>query len=397
MKKIIVIVVAVPLAAWILLSIAAMAMERRAAARPWPDGLGSIDSVPARYPDRAADTPAALALTRMTMPLGVDLAQRERRFVAAPPARREFGAINAQLRTYIEAQLTRPSEGIDPPPLLIGYFADHGAQLDAVRTHLLSGAPIAWKTELSRGFDAPIPNLLGHMELARLFVADALVKARANDAAAWDDLRAVWLLDAGLRSRPDLISQLIALASSRMVNAAAAKLPLPAPAWLAELSAVDYRKSLSASMQAEAWAWTHLPSRGGGWLARPYVRLSGADAAEHLRAGFARMAASSACDVDEAALTDAVVGSIPRWNVLARTAIPNLAGVWQRAARMTPELELTAKVLQLRRGETPSPESRCSGGRWIVTASSVKFSGNLRAPKTGTNYPLEYAALDLGH
>jgi hypothetical protein len=107
------------------------------------------------------------------------------------------------------------------------------------------------------------------------------------------------------------------------------------------------------------------------------------------------MAASSACDVDEAALTDTVVGSIPRWNVLARTAIPNLAGVWQRAARMTPELELTQKVLQLRGGGTPSPESRCSGGRWIVTASSVKFSGNLRAPKTGTNYPLEYAALDL--
>ena len=397
MKKVIAIVVAVPLAAWVLLSIAAMAMERRAAVRPWPDGLGSIDSVPARYPDRAADTPAALALTRMTMPLGIDLARRERRVAAAPPARKEFGAINAQLRAYIEAQLTRPSTTIDPPPpLLIGYFADHGAQLDVVRTHLLSGAPIAWKTELSRGFDAPIPNLLGHMELARLFVADALAKAHAGDTAAWDDLRAVWLLDAGLRSRPDLISQLIALASSRMVNAAAAKLPLPEPAWLAELSAVDYRKSLSASMQAEAWAWTHLPPPRGGWLARPYVRLSGADAAEHLRAGFARMAAaSSACDVDEAALTDTIVGSIPRWNVLARTAIPNLAAVWQRAARMTPELELTEKVLQLRSGGTPSPQSRCSGGRWIVTASSVKFSGNLRAPKTGTNYPLEYAALDL--
>jgi hypothetical protein len=392
MKKAILIVVAVPLAAWVLLSIAAMVMERSLAARAWPDGLGSIANVPARYPEAPADTLAAVALTRLATPLGVDLKPRDGRYLPTPPARNDFKAIERPLHGYIEAQLVRPSGAIDPPPpLLVGYFADRRAELDAVRTFVLSGAPVAWKTQLSRGFEAPIPNLLGHMELSRLLVADALLKARANDFSAWDDLHAVWLLDAGLRSRPDLISQLIGVASLRMVNAAAAKLPLPEPSWLAEVRAFDSRKAIVASMQAEAWAWTHLPPQHGGWLARPYVRLSAADAAEHMRAAFAAMASSNACDVDDAALSDAVVRSIPRWNVLAKIAIPNISGTWQRVARVTPELELTEKVLQLRRGQTPSPDSRCSDGRWLVSASAVTFDRPLRTPKTGINYPLNYA------
>ena len=393
MKKAILIIVAVPVVAWVLLWILAAAMERSVASRPWPGGLEGLDKVAARYPERNAETSAALALTRLTVPLGVDIAPRvERQSKATPPTRKEYDAIKTPLHDYIDAQLGRPSNAIDEaPPALAAYLADRRAQLDGVRAHLLSGAPIAWKTQLSKGFDAPIPNLLGHMELARLFVADALVKARGGDAAAWDDLHAIWLLDGGLRGRPDLISQIISLAMGRMTNAAAAKMPLPEPAWLGELRAADYRHSFMASMQSEAWGWMHLP-RYGGHLASPYIRLCGADVADHVRVAFVKLAKSNACDVGDT-LSQDVNDALPRWNVLGRIAVPNIAATWQRAARTTPELELTEKVLQLRRRETPSPFSRCSDGRWLVTASSVKFSRTLRGPKTGLNYPLEYAGV----
>lgn len=397
MKKAILIIVAVPVVAWVLLWILAVSMERSIASRPWPNGLEGLDKVAARYPERNAETSAALALTRLSVPLGVDIVPRvERQSKATLPTRKEYDAIKKLLHDYIDAQLVRPSNAIDDaPPALAAYLADHRAQLDAVRAHLLYGAPIAWKSQLSKGFEAPIPNLLGHMELTRLFLADALLKARGGDAAAWDDLHAIWLLDGGLRPRPDLISQIISLAMGRMTNAAAAKMPLPEPAWLGELRAADRRHSFMASMQSEAWTWTHLP-HAGGRLASPYVRLCGADVAEHMRVALLNMAKSNACDVGDT-LSEDVNNALPRWNVLGRIAVPNIAAVWQRVARATPELELTEKVLQLRRGETPSPLSRCSDGRWLVTASSVKFSRTLRGPKTGVNYPLEYAALDLGH
>jgi len=398
MKKAILIIIAVPVVAWVLLWIVAASMQRSVASRPWPNGLEGLESVPARYPERNAETSAALALTRLTVPLGVDITPRvEHQSKVVPPARKDYDAFKTPLHDYIDAQLGRPSNAIDDaPPALAAYLADHRAQLDAVRAHLLSGAPIAWKMQLAKGFEAPIPNLLGHMEISRLLVADALLKARGGDAAAWDDLHAIWLLDGGLRARPDLISQMISLAMARMTNAAAAKMPLPAPAWLGEVRAVDYRRAIVASMQAEAWSWTHLPG-GGGHLAAPYVRLCGADVAEHVRVAFVNLAKSSACDVSGDAFGQNLIATVPRWNVLGRIAVPNLGSMWQRVARSTPELELTEKVLTLRRGETPSSSSRCSDGQWLVTASSVKFSRKLRGPKTGVNYPLEYAALDLGH
>ena len=392
MKKAILIVLAIPVVAWLALAGAAEWMQRSVAARPWPNGLGGFDTVAARYPDRAAATPAAVALTKLTVPLGVDIAPRGERFVPTPPSRKDFDAIQKPLGAYITAQLERPSTAIDnAPPAVAAYLDAHRAQLDAVRADVLSGAPIAWTVQLERGMDMPIPNLLGHMELTRLFVARALM------TGSWDDLHAVWQLDSGLRPRPDLISQLIALASTRMINASAAKLPLPAPAWLAEVRAFDYRRGIVASMQSEANSWQSLPAGGGvrGFIAGPYVRVSAADAAEHMRAAFVDMAHSNACDVDEEALMQAVKRSIPKWNVLANMGIPNISSLWQRVARVTPELELTEKALQLRRGETPSPSSRCSDGQWVVTPASVKFSRKLRAPKAGTNYPLEFAALQL--
>jgi hypothetical protein len=401
MKKAILIVVAVPVVAWCVLAILAVSMERSAVARPWPNGLGGLDSVAARYPERAAATPAAVALTRLTVPLGVDITPRaDRKPGMPPPSRKDFDAIKMPLHDYLTKQVERPSTAIDDaPPAVAAYFDAHRAQLDAVRAHILSGAPIAWTVQLQRGLDMPIPNLLGHMELARLFVTDALMKAKHGDAAAWDDLHAVWQLDAGLRPRPDLISQLIALASTRMTNAAAAKLPLPAPAWLAEVQAFDYRRGIVASMQSEANSWLRFRGEGGvrGFIAGPYIRVSAADAAEHVRTAFVDMAKSNACDVDEDALMQAVKRSIPKWNLLANMGIPNISSLWQRVVRVTPEIELTEKVLQLRRGEMPPATSRCSDGQWLVTRATVKFSRTLREPKTGTHYPLEFAALDLGH
>ena len=174
MKKAILIVVAVPVVAWVLLWIVAASMQRSVASRPWPNGLEGLESVPARYPERNAETSAALALTRLTVPLGVDITPRvERQSRVTPPTRKEYDAIKTPLHDYIDAQLGRPSNAIDDaPPALAAYLAEHRAQLDAVRAHLLSGAPIAWKVQLAKGFEAPIPNLLGHLEMARLFVAE---------------------------------------------------------------------------------------------------------------------------------------------------------------------------------------------------------------------------------
>ena len=43
MKKAILIIIAVPVVAWVLLWVVAASMERSVASRPWPNGLEGLD------------------------------------------------------------------------------------------------------------------------------------------------------------------------------------------------------------------------------------------------------------------------------------------------------------------------------------------------------------------
>src|SRR6185436_6451080 len=90
------------------------------------------------------------------------------------------------------------------------------------------------------------------MTVARALVANALSKARANDAAAWEDLRAVWNLARSIDGQPQMMEQTAAFAMVRMINAVAWKLPLPAPAWLDELRQRDDVRELLEAFQYQA-------------------------------------------------------------------------------------------------------------------------------------------------
>lgn len=137
--------------------------------------------------------------------------------------------------------------------------------------------------------------------LARLLIARALIRGRSGDPDVWDDLRAVFKLERSVQSRPELISQLIALNIARAVNAVAWKMPLPAPAWLAELLATDYRRLLLRGMQHDAWLiWRHGPDEPEspfGPLARPYLRVSVGNLALHQRATALELAPSDSLPV----------------------------------------------------------------------------------------------------
>jgi hypothetical protein len=356
------------------------ARETRAAQVAWV-GLGSVDAAPQRFPD-VNQSAGATKLVELAAAAQLDLAPRERaRNLAAKP-------VTAALSKYLKAQFERGGDAIDaPPPLPAKYLADHEKALDAVRDHLLSGAPISWETNLRAGFDAPIPNLLGHMNLQRILAVRALDKARRNDPAAWDELRASWELNRGLWNRPDLISSLIALASSRMSNAAARKMPLPAPAWLNETYAFDYLGAMAASHQAEAWMIRHaMPGRGPMKVRAPWYAHQSADALDVLRTYTDAAVRSKACDADGSQFATARAAMTQTNNV----AVPNLIGAWHRLMRFRAELEATERVLQLRAGETPSPQSQCSDGAWQVTANSIKFSKDVKVPPPGIRFPLEY-------
>lgn len=413
------VLVAIAVIAWQIGMAVANRAVHRELAEEWPLGLGPAGSVPQRFPKSAMNA-EAVRLNGLAAPLGIELQPKSEHKETA--AEKEYQDVRESLEAYQSAQASKADDFIDAPPEKVAaYIASHQPAIGALRNELLRGEKIEWPIDLGLLFEAPIPNLLGHVRSAKLFVVDALIKARNNDASAWDDLHAVWMLDEGLRHRPDLISQLIAMAGARTVNAAARKLTPPAPAWCAEMKGYDFRRSIMSSQQTEAYVMSRIAEssvtsiegqlRPFWWrpamtAMRPFMTGAGADLVKQNRLVAVEIASLTKCAFDGEAFDRKVAASLPSWDFFGRIAMPNLGSVYHRQIHLLPELEATSNLLALKQERAASathewpavlkdPSSRCSDATWLYErhpdgTAALRFSKAIPPVKVAPQ-PLEFS------
>jgi len=330
MKKALVIVAAIALGAsglWWLLArgiswVWAKDAVATSGARPWPGGMGTIDSVAARFLPLQSNAAAAKLLT----------------LASALPK-------NQVVDDFVAREIARGELAIGESPAL-PYVA-------ALR-ELLLHEPIVWERPGGVGdiADEAMTSRRGaQMTMARALVASALAIARAHDPAAWEDLHAVWNLARSLDDQPQPQLQTAAFSMARTINAVAWKLPLPAPAWLAELQQRDDVRRLLAAFQFQAASYWQddariLPTK---WLA---------DSVEHDRRIAESLFNETRCDVT------APMNSLG----------VDLSSVWRRAFRARAEREATANALRVREGKPIEPRSRCSDGAWTFDGTTLRFT-----------------------
>jgi hypothetical protein len=317
----------------------------------WPAQLGMLEEVPARFPKHGPSA-EALRLAELAKPLGLDFGRKPR-----------SSATDEAIANFVDAEGVRDVAGIEAPPAAAAAFLTrHAGAIDAVAAHLRQSRDIAWTVDLDQGFNAPAPNLVAHVRLGRVLVARALVRARSGDAGAWEDLHAASMLDRSLQRRPELISQVIALALARTLNAAAWKLPLPAPAWHAEYQAMDRRRPLLQGLQTDSWIlWRHVPSENSGPLQRVHLRASIANLVMHQRDTADEISRQTACAFDGSAYAEQRVQDLPWWNTVGQIAFVNAP--WNRVLRYEAEREATANALRVRSEQAVVEKSRCSDGK----------------------------------
>jgi hypothetical protein len=385
----------------------------------WPLGLGPLEDVPKRYPPHETSEGAA-RLTELAEAAGIDLVPGGR------PGPAAFDAIRPTVTKYNNTQLERVEEGVDAaPPEIATYFAEREKAIDAIRTCLLSNTSIVWWTDIDAAEQAPLPNLSGHLALNRLFVAHALDLAARGDPAAWSDLQASWRLQRDLWHRPELISKLVALSGTRLINAAARKLPLPVPRWTREMREIDYRRSMLAAQQTESWiAVRELESSArdnnappgslrsiGDTILAPYELACAGNLSAVVREAAGELARSKNCGIDGMAFDRRVHHMLPFWNRPGRMAMPNIGSVWQRVARFRAELEATDRVLELRHRRAESTnhqwpasapdleQSDCADGAWTYTraangTATLQFKPRIPVPRPQVAIPLEFVGLE---
>lgn len=296
--------------------------------------MGTLDSVAARYPAQQAND-AGVKLTKLA--------------IALPK--------NQAVEEFVAREISRGELTIGQPPALPDV---------APMRELLLHEPIVWERSDGIGGDNDIQTRRAlHLAMARALVASALAKARTNDAAAWDDLHAVWNLARSLDGHPQMVVQTSALAMARMINAVAWKMPLPAPAWLAELQQRDSLRPLLEAFQYSAASYAK-----DGLKLFPTKFL--ANSVEHDRRIAEDLLKETRCDVNM------------RMNELG----VDLTFVWRRAFRYRAEREATAKALRAREGNPIETATACSDGTWTFDGTTLRFTREIATAAPDRTMPL---------
>jgi hypothetical protein len=336
MKKVLIGVAVLALLVWVVSWFRTPQAVATSAARPWPGGIGPLESVAGRFPPLQAND-ASVKLTALA--------------TALP---KNEGVDDFVLREIARGELT-----IGESPAL--------PNVSAIR-ELLLREPIVWERPGGIGDvgdKETTARRVVQMTVARSLVASALAKGRAHDPAAWEDLHAVWNLARSLDAQPQMMSQTAAFAMVRMINAVAWKMPLPAPAWLGELQQRDGVRRLLEAFQYQAASY---------WQdgAKMFPTKFLADSVERDRGIAGSLFNETRCDVN-APMNDLGV---------------DLSSVWRRAFRYRAEREATANALRVREGKPIETRSRCSDGGWTFDGTTLRFRREIPTAAPDTPMPL---------
>jgi hypothetical protein len=336
MKKAFVIIAAVALVVWVISWFRVPGAVTTAAARPWPAGMGRLDDAASRVTPGQANA-ASVKLMSLAK--------------ALPK--------NDAVGDFVAREIARGDVAIGTPPAL--------PDVSAIR-ELLLREPIVWQRRegIGGGNDANAERV-AQFTVARVLVASALAKARANDAAGSEDLHAVWNLARSLDGHPQVMVQTAAFSTARMINAVAWKMPLPAPAWFAEVQARDSVRPLLEAFQHQTASYAQ-----DGLRIFPTKML--ADSVDRDRGIAEELVKETRCDVR------------PRENELGT----DLRSVWHRAFRYRAEREATANALRVREGKPIESASRCSDGAWTFDGTTLRFSREIPTAAPDRPMPLTF-------
>ena len=333
-KAALIVVAAIGLVAGVVLWFRNEDAVATSAARPWPGGMGKLGAAAGRWPKLQANG-ASVKLTALA---------------AALPK-------SEALDDFVAREITRGELAIGEPPAL--------PDVSAIR-ELLLREPVVWESEGGIGGGNEMnARRTTQLTVARALVASALARARANDRAAWDDLHAVWKLARTLDGHPQMMAQTAALSMARMINAAAWKMPLPAPAWLGELQARDDARPLIEAFQHQAASYWE---DGAQWFPTKWLAAS----IEHDRLIAEELFDLTRCDV----------------NAPVNELGTDLTSVWRRAFRYRAEREATANALRVREGKPIETGSSCSDGGWAFDGTTLRFSREIETAAPDRPMPL---------
>ncbi len=357
----------------------------------WAETIGTPDEVFERYPSRETNLEAR-ELIDATVRFGVDSAPRSEKDLPRPDRAmvKRFRQFKARSANWFKTQLSKTAGPPDPPPEFVAEFlAEFRQEIDRVQDVLLDDAKPAWLLDLSLLYHSPNPNLLGHIDLNKLLLADSLAALGGGDTGrAERALESAWELGELLNDDPVMITQLVRLNMKRTQAAAVRHMPWLAR-WGPRLDGVALRESMERALFYVGWIWPQIdfgPSENSDIVQHisnaimgPFMRLGSADASERWRRTILRLQETpSWCRPAFDRLGITLEIPLPWWNRIGGFLMVDIEQTVARVAQTQLQFELTRKVLEMAatREQTgawpvasePWLQSRaCPTDRWVYS------------------------------
>jgi hypothetical protein len=376
----------------------------------WTATGGSLMGFGARFPTQETNE-AAQDLEETAARIGIDLVPK------AEAPNRERGEFDAYRKTsqmvkeYGNAQVENKTLD-QPSPELMEFLIVHEDEIRKAAEQLLSASP-RWTSDVAKGFDAPMPNLLGHINLNRVLVAAALHEAsQRRHGEAWRLLEAADRLADSAERRPDTLSILIGISEKKLITGAVRLLEPPVPDW-AIAPDLDQKGNAVLALQGEAYQvavffeeagvselLTKIPNqkpnigqRLVSALISPYVLFGGANTLHAYKLIVDDVASGDPC-----ASSPPITPIIADWNVFGKAYMgdANYAVEWGRLNEYLVHHAGTRLILQLKSGVSPDSVNPCREG-WTHAAQPdgttlVRYEKPLDPPQRSgaIKLPTEY-------
>ena len=153
----------------------------------WAKTVFPFGGIPSRFPIIRTN-PSALELEKLAGSIGIDLVPKlpknDRHKIVDERRAVEFKDIKKSMDRYLKEELERPSIDIHEPPKDLTVFMDAlSKETSTIIKFLMQNTSPIWESNLPQMTEGPIPDLLGHADLQRIFSVFTLEKIRPGQAA----------------------------------------------------------------------------------------------------------------------------------------------------------------------------------------------------------------------
>ncbi len=364
--------------------------------------LGAQEADPAKWLEElknkfppADRNVAAEEMERLALALGIDWNSQS----AAPedhPAKEDLAAYRgAQIGSWLDAQIKTSEDSISAAsPKLAEFLQTRGPVISRLVGVLQRDVP-DWGFRLTD--DTKPPPFLLVVWLQRVLLADALVKEHSGSPReAGQLLEASWSLSRSLSSRPELISQLLAISIAKLQIGVVRRMSEPSFDWLDRMSGEEpWDRAIDAMENGPLIMTANHGPKPPGQFEDLWVRGLRA-AGENLRDFSACRAAK--LTVDE--LWEPVLEQLEHWKeegvdtvrgagVFKEISAENLLQIVRRVARLRIDRELTAKILELR-GEKAASRDRRWPSRFLDIGSEACPEGSYEYQLRGRGMSIRF-------